>query len=155
LTAIKKRGDGRTMMVSRHGRNSMAPKALRSAQLDILKRAIARRYAEMLAETREDVERAREETFGALAGPVTDEGDRAAADLLADLDQAEISRDLREMKNIEAALTRIREGTFGSCADCGAEIEIERLRAYPIALRCLRCQSTRERTYAHAAGPRL
>ncbi|HEX5611028.1 MAG TPA: hypothetical protein VFX67_00120, partial [Burkholderiales bacterium] len=58
----------------------MAPRALRSAQLDVLKRAIARRYEELLQDTREDVERAREETFGALAGPVTDQGDRAAAE---------------------------------------------------------------------------
>lgn len=133
----------------------MAPKALRSAQLDILKRAIAKRYAQMLEDTREDVERAREETFGALAGPVTDEGDRAAADLLADLDQAEISRDLREVKNIEAALARIKEGTFGNCANCGAEIELERMRAYPIAIRCVRCQGVHERTFAQPGVPRL
>jgi len=133
----------------------MAPKALRSAQLDILQPAIARRYAEMLAETCEDVERARQESFGELAGPVTDQGDRAAASLLADLDQAEVSRDLREVKNLEAALARIRAGTFGSCADCGAEIELERLRAYPIAMRCVRCEGTHERTYAPSHGPRL
>ena len=133
----------------------MPARELRRAQLDILKRAIARRYAQLLEETREDVERARQETFGAVAGPVTDEGDRAAADLLADLDQAEVSRDLREVKNIEAALARINEGTFGACADCGAEIDIERLRAYPIAMRCTPCQHVHERTFAQTAGPRL
>lgn len=133
----------------------MASKALRTAQLDILKRAIARRYAQMLEDTREDVERAREETFGALAGPVPDEGDRAAADLIADLDQAEVSRDLREMKNIEVALARIKDGTFGYCAECSAEIELERLRAYPIAIRCARCQRVHERTFAQPGAPRL
>ncbi len=133
----------------------MKAKAIRNAQLDILKRAIARRYAQLLEETREDVERAREETFGALAGAVTDEGDRAAADLLADLDQAEVSRDLREIRNVEAAMARIHEGTFGNCADCDAEIEIERLRAYPIAIRCVRCQGARERTFAQPGMPRL
>ncbi len=133
----------------------MPAKALRRAQLDILKRAVAKRYQQLLQETTEDVERAREETFGALAGPVTDEGDRAAADLLVDLDQAEISRDLREIRNIEAALARIQEGTFGACADCGAEIDIDRLRAWPIAIRCVRCENTRERTYAQPGRARL
>lgn len=134
---------------------AMPTKALRRAQLDILKRAIAKRYEELLQETREDVERAREETFAAVAGPVTDEGDRAAADLLADLDQAEVSRDLRELKNIEAALARISDGTFGSCVECGVEIDIDRLRAYPIAMRCAPCQHVYERTFAHPGRPRL
>lgn len=133
----------------------MPTKAVRRAQLDVLKRAIARRYGELLEDTREDVERAREETFGALAGPVTDQGDRAVADLLADLDQAEVSRDLREIKNIEAALARIHDGTFGGCVDCHAEIEVKRLRAYPIATRCVRCQGAWEKAYAHPGGPRL
>lgn len=133
----------------------MPPKALRNAQLDILKRAIARRYGQLLAETQEDVERARQETFGALAGPVTDEADRAAADLLADLDQAEVSRDLREVKNVEAALARIKDGSFGFCADCGVELDLERLRAYPIAMRCVRCQGVHERTFAQPGAPRL
>jgi RNA polymerase-binding protein DksA len=133
----------------------MAPKALRNAQMDLLKRAIAKRYGEMLLETREDVERARQETFGELAGGVTDEADRASADVLADLDQAEVSRDVRELQRLEGALARIAEGTFGNCADCGAEIELERLRAYPIALRCVRCERARERTHAQALGPRL
>lgn len=133
----------------------MPTKTLRRTQLEVLKRAIARRYQELLQETREDVERTRQETFAAVAGAVTDEGDRAAAGLLADLDQAEVSRDLREVKNVEAALARIESGTFGTCADCGAEIDIERLRAYPIAMRCARCQQRHERTFAHPGRPRL
>ena len=133
----------------------MPVKALRNAQIDILKRAIARRYAQLLEETQEDVERARQETFGALAGPVTDEADRAAADLLADLDQAEVSRDLREVKNVEAALARIKDGSFGFCADCGVELDLERLRACPIAMRCVRCQGVHERTFAQPGVPRL
>ena len=47
--------------------------------------------------------RAREETFGELAGPVTDPGDRAVADLLSDLDHAEVSRDVAELRAIDAA----------------------------------------------------
>jgi DnaK suppressor protein len=136
-------------------RHVMPTPSVRRTQLDLLKRAMATRYAELLRDTREDVERTREETFAALAGPVTDPGDRAVADLLADLDHAEVSRDLREIKNVEAALTRIQDGTFGACADCQAEIEIKRLRAYPIATRCVRCQGAWEKTYAHPGGPRL
>ena len=135
--------------------NAMAAKALRNAQMDTLRRAIAKRHAQLLGDTQEDVERARQETYGELAGPVTDVGDRAAAALLADLDQAEVSRDLRELENVEAALGRIKDGTFGQCIECDAEIELERLRAYPIAMRCVRCQRMHERTFAQPAAPRM
>jgi RNA polymerase-binding protein DksA len=133
----------------------MTLNALRNAQIEVLKRTIARRHAELLEETQEDVERAREETYGALAGPVTDAGDRATADLLSDLGQEEISRDLREMEELEAALARIDQGTFGKCAECGAEIDFKRLAVYPVATRCAGCQSLHERTFAHPGEPTL
>ena len=133
----------------------MAPNAARNAEIEILKRRIARCHAELLEETREDVERAREETYGALAGPVTDSGDQATADVLSDLDQAEISRDVRELEKLEAALARIDQGTFGRCIECGAEIAFKRLAAYPVATRCAGCQSIHERIYAHLGEPKL
>ena len=133
----------------------MTPKALRQAQIEVLRRALALRHAELLEDTREDVERARDETYGELAGPVTDVGDRASADVLADLGNAEIARDMREVEAVEAALARIEAGTYGFCAACNAEIDLERLRAYPTAARCAPCQAHHERTYAHPAESRL
>ena len=133
----------------------MRAKALRRAQIEVLKRVLASRHAELLEETREDVVRARDETYSALAGPVTDGADRATADVLADLGNAEIARDLREVDQVEAALARIDAGTYGRCTTCSAEIDFERLRAYPVAARCKRCQVLHERTFAHAARPRL
>lgn len=133
----------------------MTPRALRDAQVEVLKRTLARRHARLLEETREDVGRARDETYAALAGPVTDTGDRASADLLADLGQAEIARDLREVDAVESALARIDAGTYGRCASCGSEIDLERLRANPTATRCTRCQVIHERTFAHPRESRL
>jgi len=133
----------------------MTLKATRSAGIEILKRRMARRHAELLEETREDVERARQETYGALAGPVTDSGDQATADLLTDLGQAEISRDLREVKDLEAALARIDQGTFGKCIECGAEISFKRLAVHPVAARCAACQRIDERTHARLGEPKL
>jgi RNA polymerase-binding protein DksA len=133
----------------------MTVAAVRNAGIEILKRNIARRHAELLEETHEDVERAREETYEALAGPVTDSGDQATADLLSDLDQAEISRDVRELEKLEAALARIDEGTFGKCIECGAEITFKRLAAYPVATRCAGCEGIHERTFGHPGETKL
>ena len=46
--------------------------------------------------------------------------------------------------NLNQALERIRQGTFGECAECGNEIEPKRLEAIPSARYCLKCQELRE-----------
>ena len=133
----------------------MTLNALRTAQIEVLKRAIAKRHADLLEETREDVARAREESYGALAGPVTDTADRATADLLSDLRQAEISRDVRDLEELEAALARIDQGTFGTCIECGAEIAFKRLAVYPVATRCAECQRGCEQMFAPPGESKL
>lgn len=45
---------------------------------------------------------------------------------------------------VVAALSRLDDGTFGSCADCGGELSEERLDARPEAARCVACQSKSE-----------
>ena len=130
----------------------MTPKEPRAAQIELLKRALARRHSELLEETREDVARAREETYGDIAGAVTDVGDQASAGMLADLGQTEISRDVREVGEIEAALARIEAGTYGRCAECGIEIDLRRLRAWPVAARCTGCQASHEHALTRAQG---
>ncbi len=46
-----------------------------------------------------------------------------------------------EIRQIRLALSRIENGTDGTCANCGADIGLERLRARPIATRCIKCAS--------------
>ena len=116
-------------------------------QLDQLRRALERRREVLLAELQRDAERAREEQFGQLAGTTTDIGDESVATLLADLDQAELSRDVMELRAVEAARKRLADAAYGICADCGAAMEFERLWAEPAAMRCVECQTRHEKTY--------
>jgi RNA polymerase-binding transcription factor len=46
---------------------------------------------------------------------------------------------------VEAALQRLDEGSYGICARCGREINTERLEALPSATLCITCQSEVER----------
>lgn len=124
-------------------------------QLDELRLAIARRRDALIAELRRDAGRAREESFAAIAGTTPDTGDESVAALLADLDQSELTRDLEELRGLEAARKRLADGGYGVCADCGADIEFERLKAAPGALRCVVCQTRHEKTFAGAAGASL
>ena len=86
---------------------------------------------------------------------MTDTADEAAADLLADLGTAELSRDLAELRALEAARERLAQGSYGVCASCGDDIPFARLSAEPAALRCIACQRVHEKTYAHPREPKL
>ncbi len=50
-----------------------------------------------------------------------------------------------ELREIDDALERIANGTYGTCVDCGATILPERLAARPQAARCISCQRKTER----------
>jgi phage/conjugal plasmid C-4 type zinc finger TraR family protein len=123
------------------------------AQLQVLELALEDRRRALEAELRRDAERVRKESFREIAGPVTDLGDEALADLIADLDNADLTRDLNELRAIDAALARMANGkSYGRCPDCGLEIPFARLKAEPAALRCVECQGVHERT--HTGTPR-
>jgi DnaK suppressor protein len=49
-----------------------------------------------------------------------------------------------ELKRIDAAMERIDEGRYGTCAGCGSAIERRRLTALPWAIRCTSCETARE-----------
>ncbi len=44
------------------------------------------------------------------------------------------------LRQVRAALRRIRSGDFGTCVDCEETISPKRLAAVPWALRCIQCQ---------------
>jgi RNA polymerase-binding transcription factor DksA len=121
--------------------------ALNRRQIIELAYAMNERRNALLEEVRNDVARAREEPYASVAGPTPDIGDQAVADLMVDVGEAEVTRDLDELRALEAALKRVSDGAYGLCVDCGAEIPLERLRAQPFAARCLACQQRHEKTY--------
>jgi DnaK suppressor protein len=49
------------------------------------------------------------------------------------------------LDQIDGALKRIEEGSYGRCEECGEEIPKARLEAVPYAAECERCASQRER----------
>lgn len=112
-----------------------------------LRGTLEQRRRVLLDELREDAQRARSEPFGELAGPAPDPGDASVADLIVDLDQAELSRELAEMRDIEAARGRLADGSYGVCSGCGGEIGFARLKATPAATRCIECQRRFELTH--------
>lgn len=120
-----------------------------------LKQSLERRRQLLLEEIRDQLARSGEQHYVDLAGRVPDLGDESVADMLADLGAAMVDRQIVEVRAIEAALSRLATGGYGDCVDCGADIPLERLLAYPTAARCISCQSIHELTYAHEGHPTL
>jgi RNA polymerase-binding transcription factor DksA len=120
-----------------------------------LQMVIEERRNALIHELRESVARTRRDSYSEIAGPAPDPGDESVADLISDLDQADVSRDLGELREIEAARNRIAEGSYGTCVNCGNEIDYRRLRAFPAAMRCIDCQRIFEKTHAGAERPTL
>jgi len=46
-----------------------------------------------------------------------------------------------QVEGIDAALARIAEGTYGTCASCGNEIGADRLEFRPSSILCVSCKS--------------
>ncbi len=44
-----------------------------------------------------------------------------------------------DLKKIDKALEKIKNGTYGICEKCGGEISPERLEALPEAVECIKC----------------
>jgi RNA polymerase-binding transcription factor DksA len=60
-------------------------------------------------------------------------------------------RDRHEITEINVALDRIVDGTYGRCIRCEGAIEIDRLAALPATALCVRCAGALERAHAIAA----
>jgi RNA polymerase-binding transcription factor DksA len=56
-----------------------------------------------------------------------------------------------QIRAIEAALDRMRQGKYGECAGCGSAIPSNRLDALPWATHCADCEEGRERKRTHSA----
>ena len=130
--------------------------ALTKTQVSKLESKLDKLHESLLEQVRDALEKSENQQYVELIDRApADSGDQAAGDALADLNLAIIDRHVREIRDLEATKARIKDGSFGTCADCGGDIGYERLLAYPSATRCFVCQRQHEKTYAHEANPTL
>lgn len=114
---------------------------------------LRQRGDELRDETRDTLLRTQSEGYADIAGRVFDLEDQSLADLLVDVNLAEVARDVGEIRDIERALRRMALGTYGTCVSCGQPIERERLEVYPTANRCAACQRAYEHDHVTAPTP--
>ncbi len=58
------------------------------------------------------------------------------------------------LRNVQLALIKVRDGTYGVCDSCGQAIAPRRLQALPHATLCLACQSKVESSVTRTPRPR-
>ncbi len=88
--------------------------------------------ARLLAELGEPIEAPGQMTYGSQAAAASHVFEQQR-----DLALRERSR--AELEKVEAALRRLDDGTYGTCASCGNPIAPERLEAIPWAPVCIDC----------------
>jgi len=86
------------------------------------------------------------EHYADMAGRVHDTGDQSVADLLSDINLITINHLVKETRVIDAAMQRIKNGSYGVCINCQKSIAFNRLKAEPAASRCITCQQSQEDT---------
>lgn len=74
-----------------------------------------------------------------------DEADLASSDIDQGMKMRMANRENFKVKRLRRAMDRIKEGTYGECESCGADIGFARLSARVIAELCIACKEEEER----------
>lgn len=113
-------------------------------QISCLASSLRRQIETLEAELKSDraeVESARD---ASSSSEVRDSTDASIAGSMRDVNRAVLDHHELEIREARAALSRMDDGTYGLCLDCADPIGYSRLKAHPVARRCLSCQSKQE-----------
>jgi DnaK suppressor protein len=121
---------------------------LTEEQLAHLKQLLTAREKALRADLHREV--GEKDDYVDVATEAPDPGDSSFANLSVDLGNAAVTRDVTELRKIEAARQRMENGTYGECVDCETEIPYGRLEVQPTAERCAPCQEMYEKTHIDA-----
>jgi len=114
--------------------------ARRDALLRLHKSLLARRgdLLKKLAGEWADLRGFGTDSTGDSADVAFESGSDEMASQLAELDA-------RELNQIERALTKLKNGTYGVCEGCATKVGVARLNALPYTTYCIECQREAER----------
>jgi len=117
--------------------------------------ALLRLHKTLLARRSELRKRLGIELADLSRGKSTQGGD--AADAAFDASGEEMASQLaeleaKELAQVERALRRLKQGTYGQCEVCSSKIQIARLNALPYSTLCIKCQREMEHDSGWMAG---
>jgi len=106
--------------------------------------AFKKRLEDRQRELRYTVNRTAQDGRDADLESAQDIADRAANSYNKEFLFSQSNNERQLLQMVDAALSRIREGTFGECISCGEEINAKRLDAVPWTRHCIACQEKLE-----------
>ena len=108
-----------------------------------------KKFKTLLTEKRDEIvkkaKQTLEEDMALDANDLPDEMDLASSEYLQSFTFRLRGREKAFLDKINKALLKIEDGTFGTCEECGEEINIKRLEARPETSLCIRCKEDQER----------
>jgi len=135
------------------------PKLLKLAKDDVLK------YRKLLLDLRDhlidgvnflatdNLKRSSREASGELSGYSLHMADAGTDNFDREFALSLVSNEQEALYEIEEALKRLEQGTYGLCGMCEKPIRRERLMAVPFARLCVNCQSEVEKDHRRPAQP--
>jgi len=114
-----------------------------------LKKKELKRFRELLLEKKDEIlknaKRTLNEDMTLDSDDLADEMDLASSEYLQSFTFRLRGREKTFLKKIDHALTKIDDGSFGICEECGEPIHLKRLDARPETTLCIRCKEDQER----------
>ena len=110
-----------------------------------LKELLIKKKLELLAELKKAMGEKLDEDVRMTFDLLKDNPDKSVDELLKHVDAKIIGNKSEEIDDIDSALNKLKEGTYGVCEECGEDIPIKRLEAVPSASYCVFCQEEIDR----------
>jgi DnaK suppressor protein len=114
-----------------------------------LKRKDLKRFRDVLLAKKKEILRNAQRTLNQDmtldANDMPDEMDLASAEYLQSFTFRLRGREKVFLEKIDHALTKLQNGSFGVCEDCGDAIALKRLEARLETTLCIRCKEDQER----------
>ena len=104
------------------------------------------RFQAILTAKHEELFRAAKRREGIAIERTADALDETASAAARELTTRGLERDAKLLRDVQRALTRVAERTYGTCVECEEEISLKRLQALPWAALCLTCQEDADRS---------
>jgi DnaK suppressor protein len=122
----------------------MTKKNAQANEFGDIKAYLLNRKRELWNQIREDLEKDAMQKHQEIADVIRESGDVALEELRETNTLSLIGLKVDELEEIDQALNRIEMGEYGRCIDCGKQINKERLKIMPYAVRCRACQAYHE-----------
>ena len=124
-------------------------KKFTKSDLKDFKKIVLKKKEEMLSDLKhisdDTLRKSQKEASGDISGYTYHMADVATDNYDREFSLGIASSERKSLYELDDALKRIEEGTFGICDDCKSSITKIRLKAVPSARLCIKCQQKREK----------